>query len=160
MIKTNAVRLLTAAKLPFKVLEYSVADGRVDAMSIAEKTGEAPDQTFKTLVTETPKKEYFVFVIPAPSVLDLKKAAAAAKVKNLDMIPQKELFPLTGYVHGGCSPVGMKKPFPTFLHASAEGMDRIFVSAGRVGFQMELSPKDLYFLVSFRCADLVTDSPE
>ena len=75
-------------------------------------------------------------------------------------ILQKELLPLTGYVHGGCSPVGMKKPFPTFLHASAEGADRIFVSAGRVGFQMELSPKDLFFLVSFRYADLVTDSPE
>ena len=154
MSKTNAVRLLTAAKLPFKVLEYSVADGRVDAMSIAEKTGEAPDQTFKTLVTETPQKEYFVFVIPAPSVLDLKKAAAAAKVKNLDMIPQKELFPLTGYVHGGCSPIGMKRAFPTFIDETAILFDHINFSGGHLGVMISMEPESACSFIGAVFADL------
>ena len=154
MIKTNAVRLLTAAGLPFKVLEYSVADGRVDAMSIAEKTGEAPDQTFKTLVTETPQKEYFVFVIPAPSVLDLKKAAAAAKVKNLDMIPQKELFPLTGYVHGGCSPIGMKRSFPTFIDETAILFDHINFSGGHLGVMISMEPESACRFIGAVFADL------
>lgn len=154
MIKTNVVRLLSAAELPFKVLEYSVADGKVDAMSIAEKTGEEPDQTFKTLVTETPKKEYFVFVIPAPAVLDLKKAAAAAGVKNLDMIPQKNLFPLTGYVHGGCSPIGMKRSFPTFIDETAILFDHINFSGGHLGVMISMEPETACSFIGAKFVDL------
>ncbi|MBR2906385.1 MAG: aminoacyl-tRNA deacylase [Lentisphaeria bacterium] len=154
MVKTNVVRLLTAAGLPFKVLEYSVADGRVDAMSIAEKTGEEPDQTFKTLVTETPKKEYFVFVIPAPATLDLKKAAAAAGVKNLDMIPQKTLFPLTGYVHGGCSPIGRKRSFPTFIDETAILFDHINFSGGHLGVMISMEPETACKFIGAEFTDL------
>ena len=96
-------------------------------------------------------------MIPVPRELDLKKAARVANEKSVAMILQRELLPLTGYVHGGCSPVGMKKPFPTFVHASAENAERIFVSAGKVGFQIELSPADLQSMIPFRFADLVTD---
>ena len=112
---------------------------------------------FKTLVTRGKTGAYYVFVIPVSSELDLKKAARAAGEKSVAMILQKELLPLTGYVHGGCSPVGMKKPFPTFLHRTAENAERIFVSAGKVGFQIEAAPGDLQSLVRFRIADLVAD---
>ena len=157
--KTNVMRLLESKKIPYIPHTYS-PDPALSGEDIARILGEDPALVFKTLVTRGKTGRYYVFVIPVAAELDLKKAAKAAGEKSVAMILQKELLPLTGYVHGGCSPVGMKKPFPTFLHASAEGSDRIFVSAGRVGYQMELSPKDLFFLVSFRYADLVTGSPE
>ena len=110
---------------------------------------------FKTLVTVGASKQHYVFVIPVEAELDLKKAAKAAGEKAISMIKQKELLPLTGYVHGGCSPIGMKKAFPTFLHESAESLERIYVSAGRLGHQIEIAPADLIKMVGCKLEDLV-----
>ncbi len=157
-VKTNAVRLLESAGVVFTAHEYPVDDGLIDARSIARKLGRTPDEVFKTLVAETPAHEYFVFVIPAAGELDLKKAALAAGRKSIDMIPQKTLFPLTGYVHGGCSPVGMKKEYPTVFHETAEIIDTIMVSAGKIGYQVELAPDALIALVGGATADVTVDS--
>ena len=150
VVRTNAVRLLESAGIVFSAHEYPVEDGRIDGRSIAEKLGRSEDEVFKTLVTETPAHEYFVFVIPAAGELDLKKAALAAGRKSIDMIPLKQLFPLTGYVHGGCSPVGMKKQFPTFIQL----FDVIFVSGGKIGLNLEIAPDLLCDFVSAQYADL------
>jgi Cys-tRNA(Pro)/Cys-tRNA(Cys) deacylase len=154
--KTNVMRLLESKKIPYTAHSYD-PDPSLSGEDIARILGEDPDHVFKTLVTRGKTGRYYVFVIPVPRELDLKKAARAANEKSVAMILQRELLPLTGYVHGGCSPVGMKKPFPTFVHASAENAERIFVSAGKVGFQIELSPADLQSMIPFRFADLVTD---
>ena len=153
-LRTNVFRLLEAAGIPFEEKYYDVADGRIDAVSIAEKIGESPEQVFKTLVTYSNKKEHFVFVVPAAAELDLKKAAAVAGVKSIEMIPAKTLLPTTGYVHGGCSPVGMKKFFPTFIDETAQLYDTIAVSAGERGHQMEVEPMALAQLVDAVFADL------
>lgn len=154
--KTNVMRLLESKKIPYTAHSYD-PDPSLSGEDIARILGEDPDHVFKTLVTRGKTGRYYVFVIPVPRELDLKKAARAANEKSVAMILQRELLPLTGYVHGGCSPVGMKKPFPTFVHASAENAERVFVSAGKVGFQIELSPADLQSMIPFRFADLVTD---
>ncbi|MBR2440056.1 MAG: Cys-tRNA(Pro) deacylase [Lentisphaeria bacterium] len=154
MIKTNVERLLENAKIPFTPYEYDVSDGQLDAISIARKIGKDQEQVFKTLVTEAPGPEYFVFVIPGPATLDLKKAARAAKVKSIAMIPQKKLLPLTGYIHGGCSPIGMKKLLPTFLDETAILYDTICVSAGKVGTNVELNPETLAEYISAPMVDL------
>jgi Cys-tRNA(Pro)/Cys-tRNA(Cys) deacylase len=153
--KTNVMRLLESRKIPYTAHTYD-PDPSLSGEEIAQILGEDASHVFKTLVTRGKTGRFYVFVIPVACELNLKKAAAAAGEKSVEMIHQKELLPLTGYVHGGCSPVGMKKPFPTFVHAAAEGMDRFFVSAGRVGFQVELSPEDLAKMVRFRFADLVS----
>ena len=154
MIKTNVERLLENAKIPYTPYEYDVSDGQLDAISIARKIGKDQEQVFKTLVTEAPGPEYFVFVIPGPATLDLKKAARAAKVKSIAMIPQKKLLPLTGYIHGGCSPIGMKKLLPTFLDETAILYDTICVSAGKVGTNVELNPETLAEYISAPMVDL------
>ena len=154
MTKTNAVRLLESAGIDFTVHEYPVDDGRIDARSIARKLGRTQDEVFKTLVAETPAHDCFVFVIPAAGELDFKKAAQAARCKSIDMIPQKQLFPLTGYVHGGCSPVGMKKLFPTFIDETAQLFDVMFVSGGRIGLNLEISPDALSAFIQAQYADL------
>ena len=159
-VKTNAVRLLESAGIVFAAHEYPVDDGRIDARSIAEKLGRTPDEVFKTLVAESPAHEHFVFVIPAAGELDLKKAAAAAGRKSIEMIPQKQLFPLTGYVHGGCSPVGMKKLFPTFIDETAQLFDVMFVSGGKVGLNLEIAPDLLCGFIQARYADLTKNQPE
>ena len=151
--KTNVMRLLESRKIPYTAHSYE-ADPSLTGEEIARILGEDPDRVFKTLVARGKSGQYYVFVIPVCRELDLKKAAKAANEKSIAMILQRELLPLTGYIHGGCSPVGMKKPFPTFLHASAENAEKICVSAGKVGFQIEVSPKDLQTLVRFRWADL------
>ena len=154
MIKTNVERLLENAKIPHTPYEYDVSDGNLDAISIARKIGKDQDQVFKTLVTEAPGPEYYVFVIPGPATLDLKKAARAAGVKSIAMIPQKKLLPLTGYIHGGCSPIGMKKVFPTFIDETAILYDTICVSAGKVGENLAVSPDKLIAAVPAEYADL------
>ena len=154
--KTNVMRLMDSRKIPYAAHTYA-PDPALSGEDIARILGEDPSYVFKTLVTRGKTGRYYVFVIPVAAELNLKKAAAAAGEKSVEMIHQKELLPLTGYVHGGCSPFGMKKPFPTFVHSSANGLDRIFVSAGRVGFQMELAPADLSKLVRFRFAELISD---
>lgn len=154
--KTNVMRLLDAKKVVYTAHTYE-PDSSLTGEQIAGILGENPDIVFKTLVTQGKSGRYYVFVIPVPRELDLKKAARAAGEKSIAMILQRDLLPLTGYVHGGCSPIGMKKPFPTFLDVAVEKTDRIFVSAGKVGFQIELSPEDLQSIVRYRVADLVTD---
>ena len=151
--KTNVMRLLEQRKISYEGHTYT-PDATMSGAQIAEILGEDPSLVFKTLVTVGKSGQHYVFVIPVEAELDLKKAAKAAGEKAIAMIHQKELLPLTGYVHGGCSPLGMKKAFPTFLHESAMGQARIFVSAGKVGFQIELSPDDLMKAVPCRIADL------
>ena len=150
--KTNCMRVLESRKIAY-VPHYYEADPTLTGEQIAVLMGENPSQVFKTLVTVGKPQKYYVFIVPVNSELNLKKAAAAAGEKSVAMIPQKELLPLTGYVHGGCSPVGMKKRFPSFIHESALQISRIFVSAGRVGCQAELDPADLIRIAELRPAD-------
>lgn len=152
--KTNVMRLLDSKKIPYASHTYA-PDGTLTGEEIAALLGEDARAVFKTLVTQGKTGGHYVFVIPVAAELDLKKAARAAGEKSIAMIKQKELLPLTGYIHGGCSPVGMKKPFPTFVHESARGYETICVSAGKVGAQIELSPEDLAKAVPYRFADLV-----
>ncbi|MCR5467948.1 MAG: Cys-tRNA(Pro) deacylase [Lachnospiraceae bacterium] len=152
--KTNVMRVLDGKKISYEKHSYE-PDATMSGEEIAGILGEDPDKVFKTLVTQGKSGAYFVFVVPVKEELDLKKAAKAAGEKSVAMIKQKELLPLTGYVHGGCSPIGMKKQFPTFIHESAEAYDRIFVSAGKVGFQIELAPKDLIAVAGCKLADIV-----
>ncbi len=152
--KTNVMRVLEQKKIAYQGHTYE-PDATKTGQEIALLLGQDPSHVFKTLVTAGKPARYYVFVIPVESELDLKKAAAAAGEKSVSMIPQKELLPLTGYIHGGCSPIGMKKHFPTFIHQSAESLPAMCVSAGRVGFQIELAPADLLRAADAKLADLV-----
>ncbi len=154
--KTNALRMLSQRKLPFTPHDYTDT-GAVSGPEVAAALGEDPEKVFKTLVTVGKSGQHYVFVLPVCRELDLKKAAAAVKEKNVAMIPQKELLPLTGYIHGGCSPIGMKKLFPTVLHLSAGELETICVSGGRIGLQVELSPEALGLLTPYTLADIVTE---
>ena len=156
--KTNVVRILEAAGIPCTAYEVPLEKGQVpDGVTAARLIGKPPEQVFKTLVAEGPKGEHFVFVIPMAETLDLKKAARAAGVKSIAMLPQKKLLPLTGYVHGGCSPVGMKKQFPTVFHATAADLPAIMVSAGRIGHQVQCDPQALLSLLRAKTADIIVD---
>lgn len=156
--KTNVIRLLEAAGIPCTHYEIDLPKGEVpDGVTAARLLGKDPDQVFKTLVAEGPKGEHFVFVIPVAATLDLKKAARAAGVKSIAMLPQKKLLPLTGYVHGGCSPVGMSKSFPTYFAEEVILVDTMVCSAGKVGHQVEVKPDDLMDLVGGVTADLVVE---
>ena len=155
MDKTNAMRILDRKKIRYQAFEYSTE--LTEGTAVAEALGIDPYTVFKTLVTTGGSGLYFVFVLPAPLTLDLKKAAKIAGVKALSMLKQKDLLPLTGYVHGGCSPLGMKKAFRTFIHSSALELPYICVSAGRVGIQMQLSPGDLAEASGAVFADVAAD---
>ena len=150
--KTNVMRILDSSGVEYTAHEYdnTVTEG----VSVAALLGQDVSTVFKTLVTEAPGGLRFVFVIPVAKTLDLKAAAKAAGVKSVSMIKQKDLLPLTGYIHGGCSPVGMKKPFPTFIDESAKELEKFCVSAGKVGHQVELSPAMLADLINARFAPL------
>lgn len=150
------MRVLDGKKIPYESHTYE-PDPTLSGAQIAEILGENPDHVFKTLVTQGKSGSYYVFVVPVQAELDLKKAAKAAGEKAVNMIKQKELLPLTGYVHGGCSPIGMKKQFPTFLHETATQYDKIFVSAGKVGCQIELSPQDLLSVIRCEFADVAEE---
>jgi Cys-tRNA(Pro)/Cys-tRNA(Cys) deacylase len=152
--KTNVMRVLEGKRVPYESHSYE-PDATMTGEEIAGILGEDPEKVFKTLVTQGKSGAYYVFVIPVKEELDLKKAAKATGEKAVSMIKQKELLPLTGYVHGGCSPIGMKKQFPTFIHETATQYEHIFVSAGKVGFQIELTPQDLISVVGCKSADLV-----
>ena len=152
--KTNVMRVLDSRRIPYACHTYD-ADPALTGAQIAAILGEPADHVFKTLVTQGKSNKYYVFVVPVEAELDLKKAAKAAGEKSVAMIKQKDLLPLTGYVHGGCSPVGMKKAFPTFIHETAAALERMYVSAGRVGAQIELSPADLGKVVACTFAELV-----
>ena len=154
MTKTNVMRLLDAAKIPYRAAEYEVDENDLNGMHAAEGIGMPPEQIFKTLVAKGERGGYAVFCIPVCCELDLKKAAKAVGEKSIAMLHSRELLPLTGYVHGGCSPIGMKKQFPTVFHETAEILDTIMVSAGKIGFQVELSPADLIELVGGSTEDV------
>ena len=144
--KTNVMRVLEQKNIPYTAHTYP-PDGPIDGVSVASYLGQNVEQVFKTLVTKGASGKYYVFDIPVAENLDLKKAARAVGEKSIAMIHQKELLPLTGYVHGGCSPVGMKKQFPTVFDQSVEGLDTITVSAGKIGAQVEVAPAALAGLV-------------
>ena len=143
MKKTNAARLLDSHKIPYELIPYQVEETDLGAQHVADQLHEDIRQVFKTLVLQGDRSGYFVCVIPGAEEVDLKKAAKVSGNKKCDLIPQKELLPLTGYIRGGCSPIGMKKAFPTYIHTTAEQFDHIFVSAGVRGLQFKISPQDL-----------------
>lgn len=151
--KTNALRMLDKIKAEYKCYTYT-PDASLTGVDIAALLGQNAKQVFKTLVTVAKSKQHYVFMIPVAEELDLKKAAAVVKEKSLDMVKQKELLPLTGYVHGGCSPIGMKKSFPLVIHQTAQNFATIIFSAGRVGVQLETSLESLAKLSNFKMADI------
>ena len=155
MIKTNVMRILEKEKVFFESYEYPHGKEAVDGVTVAKLLSQDPKTVFKTLVTTDGKKDYYVFVIPVEKELDLKKAANAVGEKSIEMIKSKELLPLTGYVHGGCSPIGMKKSFKTFVHETAKDFDTIVFSAGKIGCQVQLDVKDLEKMIRLGYADLV-----
>ena len=154
--KTNVMRILDQKKIPYTPYTYPHEEGvAVDGVTVAASMGQDPARVFKTLVTKGASGGYYVFDIPVAATLDLKKAAKAVGEKSVAMIHQKELLPLTGYVHGGCSPVGMKKPFPTVFHQTALEGATITVSAGKIGYQICCKPEELIALVGAAVADVI-----
>ena len=152
--KTNVMRALEQKKIDYTAHSYD-PDGPIDGVSVAAALGQDPARVFKTLVTRGASGGYYVFDIPVAENLDLKKAAKAVGEKSIAMLPQKELLSLTGYVHGGCSPVGMKKQFPTVFHETAGAYDTVCVSAGKIGCQVECRPADLLALLRATMADII-----
>ena len=155
--KTNAMRMLDRGKVPYTVHTYDHSDGRIDGVSVAAKVGIDPERVYKTLVTRGSSGGYFVFVIPVALELDLKKAAKAVGEKSVAMIRVEEINKVTGYIRGGCSPVGMKKRYPTVIDSRALGLETIVVSGGRIGTQVELDPGALMAAVGAKTADLTAE---
>ena len=155
--KTNAMRMLDRGKVPYTVHTYDHSDGRIDGVSVAAKVGIDPERVYKTLVTRGSSGGYFVFVIPVALELDLKKAARAVGEKSVAMIRVEEINKVTGYIRGGCSPVGMKKRYPTVFDSRALGLETIVVSGGRIGTQVELDPGALMAAVGAKTADLTAE---
>ena len=154
--KTNVMRILEQKQIPYTPHTYEHEDGvAVDGLTVARSLGQDPEQVFKTLVARGAGKSIYVFVIPVAENLDLKKAARAVGEKSIEMIHVKEINALTGYVRGGCSPVGMKKQYPTVFHETVQIVDTMMVSAGKIGYQVELAPDALIELVGAEVADLV-----
>ncbi|MCA1026486.1 Cys-tRNA(Pro) deacylase [Cytobacillus kochii] len=146
--KTNAMRLLDQSKVSYEIMTYDVADGKIDGLSVAEKTGKSGQTVFKTLVTAGASKQNYVFVIPVNKELDMKKAAKASGEKKIEMIHVKDIQKITGYIRGGCSPIGMKKQYPTIIDASAKDLKSMIVSGGKLGTQIELTLQDLIKMTS------------
>ncbi len=150
--KTNVMRVLDQRKISYR--HYSLDNMTTNAQQVAEGLGTDPQYLYKTLVTVGKSREHYVFMVPAQDELDLKKAARAVGEKSIDMIPQKELLPLTGYVHGGCSPIGMKKQYKTTIHINARDTEKIFFSAGKIGRQVQVSPTDLERVIPLQYYDI------
>lgn len=153
--KTNAMRIADRAKVAYTAHTYDHSDGRIDGLAIAEKTGQDPARVFKTLVTKGAGGGYFVFMVPVACELDLKAAARAAGQKSVEMIAVKDINKVTGYIRGGCSPIGMKKDYPTVLDVSALAYDAILFSGGRIGTQIEMAPGDLLALCGAKAEDII-----
>lgn len=153
-IKTNAVRILDRNKINYELLTYE-CDEFIDGLHTAEKTGAPVEQTYKTLVMQGKSKKYYVFVIPIAEEVDLKAAARSVGEKSVEMIRVKDITAITGYVRGGCSPLGMKKQFPTVIDSTAEAFDQMYVSGGRIGTSVRLNPKDLAHVVRAEFADII-----
>ena len=153
--KTNAARLLDAAAIEYELIPYEVDETDLGAQHIADQLGESIEQVFKTLILKGEKTGHFVCVIPGAEEVDLKKAAKVTGNKKVEMIHVKELLPLTGYIRGGCSPIGMKKPLPTWFHQTLTDYDTIFCSAGQRGLQFRIAPNDLLHAAKGTLADLI-----
>lgn len=153
--KTNAIRIIESEGIPHEIRSYETEDGHNDGVSVANKTNAPVSNVYKTLVAMASKTDLLVFIIPVSDELDLKKAAKTAGFKKVEMLPMKELTKETGYMRGGCSPIGMKKELPTFIDQQAEALDFLYVSAGKVGLQMKLAPQDLLNVAKAQFSDLV-----
>lgn len=152
-MKTNVMRLLDQANIPYNHYCYADTDA-ISGVDVAKAMNQPVERVFKTLVTVSASKQYYVFVIPVAMELHLKKAAASVGEKSIEMLKQKDLLPLTGYIHGGCSPIGMKKQFKTTIHATAHDFDTIIFSAGKIGYQVEVSPENLKRIIDYNVADV------
>ena len=155
--KTNVMRLLDQKRIPYSAHSYPHGDEAVDGLTVAAVTGQDPARVFKTLGARGASKKIYVFAVPVTAELELKKAAMAAGEKSIAMVKVSELLELTGYVRGGCSPIGMKKQYPTFFHSSIEGLETVLVSAGKIGWQIELAPAELMKLTRGRSADIANE---
>ncbi|WP_141430886.1 Cys-tRNA(Pro) deacylase [Bacillus sp. 03113] len=156
-VKTNAMRILDSKKVDYHFITYDNKDGKIDGVSVAEKIQKDPSEVFKTLVAQGHSKEIYVFVIPVAEELDLKKAAKAAGEKKVEMIHVKDIQKHTGYIRGGCSPVGMKKQYPTFIDSHAEENPSIVVSGGKIGVQIELAVDHLKEVTNAKIEDIIKD---
>ena len=156
-IKTNAMRILDHMKIDYNTITYDKSDDRIDGISVSEKIGREPKFVYKTLVTQGHSKNIYVFLLPVHKELDFKKAAKLAGEKNIDMIPVKDVFKFTGYIRGGCSPIGMKKNYKTFIDESALEIDNIIVSAGKIGVQVELQVVKLVQLVQGEIGNFIVE---
>jgi Cys-tRNA(Pro)/Cys-tRNA(Cys) deacylase len=154
-VKTNAMRILDAKKVSYEMLTYDNKDGKIDGVSVAEKIGRDPKEVYKTLVAQGTSNNIYVFVIPVAAELDLKKAAKAAAEKKIEMVPVKDIQKWTGYIRGGCSPIGMKKEYQTFIDESCLQIDSIIVSAGKIGVQIVLAPAKLKELTNAEITHLI-----
>jgi Cys-tRNA(Pro)/Cys-tRNA(Cys) deacylase len=155
ILKTNAMRLLDAKKITYRVLSYENKDGKIDGISVAQKIGKDPKYVYKTLVAQGTSRNLYVFVIPVEAELDLKKAAKIINEKKVEMIAVKDIQKWTGYIRGGCSPVGMKKLYQTFIHNSAIELEYIIVSGGKIGLQIELDVNDLQKATEAKLVEIV-----
>ena len=153
--KTNAMRILDSKKIDYNTYSYECDKEHIDGISVAHQLNQDENMVFKTLVAQGASKNFYVFVIPGAESLDMKKAAKAAEEKNVEMIHVKDINKVTGYIRGGCSPVGMKKLYPTFVHESGKNLEKIIVSGGKIGLQIELKPEDLQKAVNFKYADII-----
>ena len=153
--KTNAMRILDKDKINYEVITYDISDDKIDGVSVAEKTGQDVKEVYKTLVTQGVSREFYVFVIPVDKELDLKKAAKVAGEKKVEMIHVKDINKYTGYIRGGCSPVGMKKLYKTFIQEEARDLENICVSGGKKGLQVKLEPMDLIKIINGSFADVI-----
>lgn len=151
--KTNAMRILDKEGIEYNMLTYRTDDGNIDGVSVAQKIGK--DGVYKTLVSQGSSKDYYVFVIPVEEELDLKKAAKTAGEKKIEMIPVKEITKVSGYIRGGCSPIGMKKLFPTFIDKKAQDLEAIVISGGSIGLQIEMKLENLIEVINAQIADLI-----
>lgn len=156
MEKTNVMRILDQKKINYKSYSY-VNTNALSGLEVAEVLNQNPNQVFKTLVTKGNDNNYYVFVVPVSKDLDLKKAAKAVGVKSIDMIKQKELLPLTGYIHGGCSPIGMKKSFLTTFDSTSNNFETIIFSAGKIGYQVEVNLNDIKNIIKLQVSDITTN---
>lgn len=153
--KTNAMRILDKAKVDYKTHTYDAEDGAIDGISVAHKCNQDPKKVYKTLITRGASKNYFVFVIPVEYELDLKKCAKAVGEKSIEMIHVSEINSVSGYIRGGCSPIGMKKQYKTILDESCKTLDTIIFSGGKIGFQIEMKPEELLLLIRGETADII-----
>lgn len=154
-IKTNAMRILDKKNIQYSVTTYDTSDGKIDGVSVAKKVNRNKEEVFKTLVTTSNSKNLYVFLIPVAEELDLKKSAKAVGEKSVEMLKSKDLLPLTGYIHGGCSPIGMKKEYKTIVNESAKELKEIVFSAGKIGYQINIKILELEKALNFTYVDVI-----